>query len=271
MSGALCDAVLDLPGSAGTLAHLARSNVLLVPLDRRGQWYRYHHLFRDMLLAELERLEPGLIPVLRRRAAEWCLRNDQPEEALEYSIAAGDVDRVARLMQRLAPRVDRQGRYATLQRWYRWLDDRDGIAGHPLVAVWAAFIAVNMGRAPGAERWADVIDRGQSQDAARADDPVAEGWAAALRAALCRRGVEQMRADADEAAHKLAAAGIPAPVAQLCQGVARLLSGDPDGGDVYLEEAVSVAEEVNAHEVLAMALRQRSLLAVARGDWNQAE
>src|SRR5579875_3469787 len=69
MSGSLCEAVLDLPGSAVALAELARSNLLLVPLDRRGVWYRYHHLFRDMLLAELERLEPGLMPVLRRRAA----------------------------------------------------------------------------------------------------------------------------------------------------------------------------------------------------------
>ena len=42
-----------MPGSAATLADLARSNLLLVPLDRRGEWYRYHHLFRDMLLAEL--------------------------------------------------------------------------------------------------------------------------------------------------------------------------------------------------------------------------
>src|SRR5215467_453217 len=56
MSGPLCEAVLDLPGSGTILAELARSNLLLVPLDRRGQWYRYHHLFRDMLLAELERL-----------------------------------------------------------------------------------------------------------------------------------------------------------------------------------------------------------------------
>ncbi len=93
MCGPLCEAVLaDLPGSAAALADLARSNLLLVPLDRRGQWYRYHHLFRDMLLAELERLEPDLMPALRRRAADWCLRNDRPEEALEYSIAAGDVE-----------------------------------------------------------------------------------------------------------------------------------------------------------------------------------
>ena len=62
-------AVLDLPGSAATLADLVRSNLLLVPLDRRGERYRYHHLFRDMLWAELHRLEPGLIPVLQRGAA----------------------------------------------------------------------------------------------------------------------------------------------------------------------------------------------------------
>ena len=69
-----------------------------MPLDSQGEWYRYHHLFRDMLLAELRRQEPELIPVLRRRAAGWCARNGLPEEALEYSIAADDVDAVAGLV-----------------------------------------------------------------------------------------------------------------------------------------------------------------------------
>ncbi len=95
MCGPLCEAVLEVAGSAGVLADLAGSNLLLVPLDRRGQWYRYHHLLRDMLLAELGRLEPGLMPVLRRRAVGWCLDNGMPEEALEYSMAAGDVDGAA--------------------------------------------------------------------------------------------------------------------------------------------------------------------------------
>src|SRR6266480_3300647 len=101
MSGPLCEALTEAPGSRATLADLAGSNLLLVPLDRRGQWYRYHHLFRDMLLAELHRLEPGLTPVLRRRAADWCLDNGMPEAALEYSMAAGDVDGAARLVGQL--------------------------------------------------------------------------------------------------------------------------------------------------------------------------
>src|SRR5215468_9929810 len=138
MSGPLCEAVLDLPGSGAVLAGLARSNLLLVPLDRRGQWYRYHHLFRDILLAELERHEPGLIPALRRRAAGWCLRNGLPEEALEYSIAAGDTGTAGRLVENLALLVYRQGRVTTLRRWIGWLEDRGVIDRHPLAVVWAA-------------------------------------------------------------------------------------------------------------------------------------
>ena len=271
MCGPLCDAVLERPGAATTLADLTGSNLLLVPLDRQGRWYRYHRLFRDMLLAELERLEPELMPVLRRRAASWCLRNDRPEEALEYFIAAGDVDMVARLVQRLAVRTDWHGRFATLQRWFRWLDERGGIAGHPSIAVSAAFLAAETGRPVEAERWADVVDRWQYEDAALADDPATEARAAALRAALCRHGVKQMVADADEAAQKLAAANIVAPVALACQGIARILSGDLDGGDAYLEDAVSAAEEVGEYGVLADALGERSLLAMGRGDWGRGE
>jgi len=80
-----------------------------------------------------------------------------------------------------------------------------------------------------------------------------------------------MSADADEAVQKLAAATIVAPVAALCQGVARILSGDPDGGNASLENTVRDAEQAGAHEILALALGERALLAMARGDWNQAE
>ncbi len=271
MSGPLCEAVLDLPGSGTTLADLARSNLLLVPLDQRGQWYRYHHLFRDMLLAQLERHSPGLVPVLQRRAASWYLRNDLPEEALEYSIAAGDVDEAARLVEKLWLPADRQGRTATLKRWFGWLDDRGGIEGHPMLAVQAAMLAAMTGPPTEAGRWADVVDRWQDQDAARPDDPSTEAWAAALRAGLCRRGVGHMRADADEAMRRFAAENLVIPVATLLQGIARVLSGDLDGGDASLEDAVSAAEHAGTPEILADALCERSLVAMARNQWSRAE
>jgi LuxR family maltose regulon positive regulatory protein len=271
MSGPLCDAVLDMDGSAATLAELERSNMLLMPLDRRGEWYRYHHLFRDMLLAELHRQEPELMPVLRRRAAGWCLANGLPEAALEYSMAAGDVGAAAGLAEKLAVPTHRKGRVTTIQRWFGWLEDRGGIEGHPMAAVLAALLSALTGRPVDAERLADAVDRWQYGDPARPDDPSTEAWAALLRAFLCRRGAEQMRADADEAVRRFAAQSFVTPAPALVQGIARVLCGDLDGGDAPLEDAASIAGQVGAHEDRALALCERSLLAIARGDWDRAE
>ena len=271
MSGPLCEAVLDARGSAATLADLARSNLLLVPLDRRGEWYRYHHLFRDMLLAELQRLEPELMPVLRRRAAGWYVQNGLPEEALEYSIAAGDIDAAAGLVEKLVVPAHRQGRVPTVQRWLRWLEDRGGIEGHPMAAVLAALFCALTGRPVEAERWADVVDRWQYGDPVRPADPSTEAWAAVMRAFLCRSGVEQMSADADEAVRRFAAESFVTPAPAFLQGIARVLCGDLDGGDAALEDGISVGEEVGAHEDVALALCERSLVAIARGDWDRAE
>ena len=271
MCGPLCETVLEAGGSAAILADLAGSNVLLVPLDRRGEWYRYHHLFRDMLLAELHRREPALMPVLRRRAAGWCLDNGWPEEALEYSMAAGDVDGAARLMGLLTVPAYRQGRVTTIQRWFGWLEDRGGIGGHPMTAVLAALFSAPMGRPDEAERWADAVDRWQYGDPARPDDPSVEAWAALMRALLCRHGVEQMRADADEAVRRFAAESFLTPTPVLQQGIARMLCGDLDGSDVSLEDAVSVGEQIGSLEHVAVGLCERSLVAMARSQWDRAE
>jgi LuxR family maltose regulon positive regulatory protein len=271
MCGPLCEAVLELSGSAATLADLARSNLLLVPLDRRREWYRYHYLFRDMLLAELERQEPGLMPVLRRRAAAWCLRNGLPEEALEYSMAAGDVDAVAGLVAQVGLPALWQGRRTTIQRWFRWLEDRGGIEGYPMTVVLASLFSALTGRPAEAERWAAAVDRWQDANAARPKDTSAQPWAAVLRAVLCRRGIGQMRADAGEAVRRFAAESFVTPAPAFCQGLARVLAGDLDGGDASLGEAVSAGEEAGAHEIAALALCERSLLAMARGRWGQAE
>jgi LuxR family transcriptional regulator, maltose regulon positive regulatory protein len=271
MSGPLCEAVLGQPGSRATLADLARSNLLLVPLDRQGKWYRYHHLFRDLLLAELERQEPALTPVLRRRAADWCLANDLPEEALEYFIAAEDVDKVAGLVGMLMVPAYRQGRVTTVQRWFGWLQERNGSERHPIVAVLAALLAALTARPADAERWADVVDRWQYGDPARPADPNAEAWAAAVRAMLCRHGVRQMRADADDAVRRFATAGIVAPLPALTRGIAQVLCGDLDGGDASLAAAARMGPGAGGPEVLPIALCERALVAIARGERSRAE
>ena len=77
MSGALCDSVLQTTRSAQTLETLERTNCFVVPLDRRAEWYRYHHLFGELLRTELERSEPEVVPALNSRAMAWCIANDR--------------------------------------------------------------------------------------------------------------------------------------------------------------------------------------------------
>jgi LuxR family maltose regulon positive regulatory protein len=115
-----------------------------------------------------------------------------------------------------------------------------------------------------------MVDLWQHQAEGQPDSPVVAAWATVLRALLCRHGVKQMRADADEAARKLTAAGVVAPVAPLLQGIAQVVDGDPDGGDASFENAISIGD-VGAPDVLAVALCERSLLAMAHHDWGSAQ
>jgi LuxR family maltose regulon positive regulatory protein len=89
MCGGLCDSVVESTGSAGVLEQLERTNRFVVPLDRRGEWYRYHHLFAELLRNELARSEPDAAAEISRKAMAWCIANDLPEAALIYGQAAG--------------------------------------------------------------------------------------------------------------------------------------------------------------------------------------
>ena len=271
MSGSLCDAVLERTGSAGVLADLERSNLLLVPLDRRGQWYRYHHLFRDMLLAELHRLEPGLIPVLHRRAAQWHERNGDPAEALEYWMKAGEADSAARLVGTLAFPAYQQGRVATAERWFGWLDDNAPRGTYPAIAVLAAMVSAVTGKPGQAELWAEVAERGAVTASLPDGSPTIEPWLALLRALLCRRGVDQMRADAELAARTLGAGSFWRTAATLYLGVAHLMAGDADRADVLFQDAAAAGQAGGASIGACVALAERSLLAISRGAWEAAE
>ena len=114
----LCDAVLGREDSAAVLADLARSNMFLVALDARGEWYRYHHLFGEVLQLELGR-EPAR--ELRRRAAAWCGAHGLVEEAIEYAAAAGDAEMVAELLVERHLEFIWGGRLAQFLGWVRWL------------------------------------------------------------------------------------------------------------------------------------------------------
>ena len=267
MCGPLCDAVLNMSGSTPVLADLERSNLMLVPLDRRGDWYRYHHLFRDMLLAVLDRQQPGLRPILQRRAAQWYERNREPEEALEYWMKAGEVDSVARLVGALTFPAYQRGRVATVERWLGWLEDRAAMESHPAIAVLAALFCALTGKPARAERWADVAERAAAMNLPDGS-PSIEPWLALIRALLCRDGVEQMRADAELAAATLAPGSFWRITAMMYQAAAHLMAGDLDRADVLFEDVIAEGQAGGITFGPCIALAERSLLAIDRGDWD---
>jgi LuxR family transcriptional regulator, maltose regulon positive regulatory protein len=271
MSGPLCDALLGRRGSAVMLAGLAQSNLLVVPLDRQGQWYRYHHLFRDLLLAELDRLEPGQIPALKRRAAQWHEANGQPGEALEYWMQAGDADSAARLVTALALPAYQRGMAATAQRWFRWLEDYGDMRDYPAAAVVAATIAAFTGEPADADRWAQAAEQGAVTVTLPDGNAALRHWLAQLRAQLCRGGPAQMQADAGLATATMDAGSFWRAPVTVYRGMAHLMAGDLDKADDLFADAITEGLASGIAVGPCVALAERSLLAIAGGEWDTGE
>jgi LuxR family transcriptional regulator, maltose regulon positive regulatory protein len=280
LCGPLCDAVLATTGSGRVLESLENSNLLLVPLDRRREWYRYHHLFGELLLAELERREPELVPELHTRAAAWCEANGMAELAIEHAQAAGDADRVARLVATLGQLTYAGGRAGTVLRWLRWFEDQGLVERYPPVAALGTLIQAVMGRPAAAERWADAAERGVNGAGLVADaQPPPDGSSMeshleVARGLLCRHGIDRMRADAQAALAGLSPSSRWRSIALLLEGVAEHLhdpAGQRDRADAVLAAAVEVGVPDGTLPAAATALAERSLLAIRRSDWSRAE
>jgi LuxR family maltose regulon positive regulatory protein len=123
LGGSLCDAVTGRAGGKATLEALDRGNLFLVPLDDRRQWYRYHHLFADVLHARLLDEQPGDVPGLHRRASDWYEQHGEPSEAVRHALTGQDFGRAADLVELAIPALRRGRQEATLRRWLEALPD----------------------------------------------------------------------------------------------------------------------------------------------------
>jgi LuxR family transcriptional regulator, maltose regulon positive regulatory protein len=271
LTGPLCDAVLERTGSAAVLESLERSNLLVIPMDRRRRWYRCHTLLRELLQERLGRSDPEVLRGLHLRAAEWHERNKAPEAAIEHAMRAGDGDRVVRLVQRHAQTAHCDGRLDALRSWLGWLDGRGLIERHPALAVLGSWVQALLGEQAMAERLADMAERGSPRGIPPEELAAFRGRRAVLRAVMCRTGVKAMRADARLALTLLPSSSRWRAPALMLLGISHLLSGDPDTADGILAGAFEVAEDVGAMSTASMALTERSVLAMRREDWVQAE
>src|SRR3954454_11707141 len=123
LSGPLCDAVTGRDGGRAMLEALDRGNLFLVPLDDRRRWYRYHHLFADVLQAHLLDEQPDVARGLHRRASTWHAENGDRSEAVDHALAGEDFGRAADLMEPAIPELRRNRQEATLRRWLEALPE----------------------------------------------------------------------------------------------------------------------------------------------------
>jgi LuxR family maltose regulon positive regulatory protein len=269
LSASLCDAVLQTPAAAVHLRQIEEHGLFLTPLDRRREWYRYHALFREFLLGELRRTEPGIIMALHQRAADWYESNGSPALGLEHLLHTDDWDRSVRLTAQLTLSTYMAGQLSTVQRWFAALGDAN-IARYPPLAVLACYAGVFTGDTANAERWAAVVD------AASFDGELATGAAsfdsqrAQLRAAMCASGPEQMMADA-----AFSLAQEPAWSPWRDSGLwllaeAHLLAGRPDEARAVFAEASTVAAGMSNWDTIPVCEAHIAWLAMDRGEWTEA-
>jgi LuxR family transcriptional regulator, maltose regulon positive regulatory protein len=269
LSGPLCDAVLASSGAAGQLRRLEAASLFVIPLDRRRQWYRYHALFREFLLGELGRAEPGLMMTLHRRAADWYEAHGSPALALEHLLNTTDWDRSMRLANQLAQPVYMAGQITTTQRWLRAIGDAN-IERYPPLAVNRCWETVLTGDTAGAQRWAAFLDAA-SFDGVPADGSASfESARAMVRAAMCASGPEAMMADAAFAVAQEFAWSPWRAEALWLLGEAHLLAGHPDQARAVLAEASAAATTTGNADTIVICESELALLATDRGQWPAA-
>jgi LuxR family maltose regulon positive regulatory protein len=244
-------------------------NVPLVPLDDRRGWYRCHPLLHDLLAADLRRREPEIRAQLNSRAAAWFEAHHVPERAVHHAQAAGDAGRAARLVAAAGASALVGGRLAEVGRWVEWFPAEGMSERYPNVAVLGALTEASLGRPPAAERWAALAEPGRVPEAA--GRCAVAGWRPYLRAFTCRGGALRMRTDARRAQRELSPWSPMVPGAILLEGVSFLLEGDRAAADPILAHAHDVAIDVGARPAAAMALAERALIAIERGEWADAD
>jgi LuxR family maltose regulon positive regulatory protein len=267
LSGPLCDAVLDTEGSAGVLDELERSNLFLVPLDDHGEWYRYHHLFAQLLRLELGYREPELLPLLHRRAAGWHQRAGDVEEAIRHATAAGEPAEAGALIARHWLGYWRRGRLVAVARWLDGLPE-EAILADPPVAYVAAWIGGFRGasRQETERRLAAATD--DTWEGALPDGIPSLAFGVAMTRATLLYGDVGAAVAAGRQALELAGPD-PSPshwMAQAALGQALYLSGRPEEARPGLE-GLAGAVSPSAQPFAAMtALAVLSLIAGDEGD-----
>jgi len=250
LCGPLCDAVTGRDDSRQVLAQLEQANLFLIPLDDERRWYRYHHLFAEVLRQRLAQEQAHHLPELHRRAALWFEQNGLSEEAINHAIAGGAYEQAARLIERLAGTLLRKGAGASVARWLEAMPP-EVVRAHPQMCLINGWLNV-MGPALNPERaeeWVQVALRATPAD--QPADAQFAGEVAALQAMIA--SIWSEAASSIELSRR-ALAALPAHspwrgLMTFCLGSTLFLDGDVIAAKHILEEALRLSREDGDHYI----------------------
>jgi LuxR family maltose regulon positive regulatory protein len=240
LCGPLCAAVAGAAEAQEMLERLERANLFLVPLDDERRWYRYHHLFADVLRQRLQRLYPERVAGLHGVASAWYAERGLIRDAVHHALAAADFARATPLIEQAAESMTKRGEVATLRAWLDRLP-ADDIRARAGIGLWRALLLALDGQLDAADRLLETLEdhgdtsRGSVSLSAR-DYP---GWVAAIRALIAFRRGDAPRtiALAREAIEQLPKELALRALVSWSAGIAHLWKGDLAAGEVALTEA----------------------------------
>ena len=273
LSGPLCDAVTGRADSAATLEMLERSNLFVVPLDDQRTWYRYHHLFGELLREQLSAAMPEQVAGLHRAASGWFAEAGRLDEAVGHAIAAADLDAAAGLViSGWVPRVA-SGRLTTVLGWLEAFPGGYVKRSAPLSVI-SAWVNGLLGNDAAARR-----SVGHMLAAGPAAGPLPDGAATVEHSAALFRSLFLLKTDVDELRSTACSVrefrGELRPefqaVAAFATGVADFLGGDFEEARAELEHAVKLATALGLWIVVVDALGFSIQVALAQSRTGDAE
>ncbi|MBE9029310.1 helix-turn-helix transcriptional regulator [filamentous cyanobacterium LEGE 11480] len=232
LSGSLCDAVTQQTDGQAMLETLERGNLFIIPLDNKRQWYRYHHLFADVLLAHAQTAWPEQLPQIHGRASEWYEQKSLFSDAIRHALAAQEFERAASLIEQVWPTMRNRQQESTVLSWIKLLPD-PLIRARPALSVAYALVLLNTGQLEAVEARLQDAERALAQF-----EPTVPGRPPAAPAAL-QNGMEQYRS-------------LPASIANTRAFRAQAL-GDFAGAITYAQQALTLlpTEDDNERAVTA--------------------
>jgi LuxR family transcriptional regulator, maltose regulon positive regulatory protein len=267
-TSSLCNAVVG-EETTEILEELDRSNLFLIPVEGRENWFRYHHLFRELLRSELETRNRALVPELHRRASQWHRKQGFLDGAIRHAIAADDIESSRELISRNWLAYCKAGQVETVRSWIASLGNKR-VASDPVLSLTAAWTEGLSGHRDEAERWVELASRGTF------DGPLPDGTSsldsgiALARASFGHEGVTAALAAARVAVELESRAEtrwhLPAMSAL---GFYLYLSGQKELATAQLNEVVRHRTADSTHEVI-FALAQLSVMAAEEGRRTEA-